>query len=117
MTPFVKLVTKILGIVLLIIGIAGFFVDGTLLVFEVDTIHNAVHIVSGLVALFASGSYGHSRLFLIIFGLVYGIVAVLGFAMNGDIVGLFHANLEDNYLHTAIAVVCLAVGFGSKKSV
>lgn len=117
MTPFVKLITKVLGVFLLIIGVAGFFVDGTLFVFEVDPVHNVVHILSGVVALAASGSYAYSRMFLIIFGLVYGLVAVLGFAMNGDIVGLFHANMEDNYLHTGIAVVCLLVGFGSKSRV
>lgn len=117
MTPLVKLVTKILGIVLLLVGIAGFFVDGTLFVFEVDAVHNIVHIVSGIAALASAGSYGHSRLFLIVFGLVYGLVTILGFAMDGDILGLFRANMEDNYLHAAIAVVCLGVGFGSKKSV
>ena len=117
MTPFVKLLTKILGIVLLIVGIAGFFVDGQLLMFEVDTVHNIVHILTGIVGLVASGTYSYSRLFLIVFGLVYAIVAVVGIAMNGDILGLFFVNMEDNYLHAAIAALCLVVGFGSKKSV
>ncbi|TSC60807.1 MAG: hypothetical protein Greene041662_39 [Candidatus Peregrinibacteria bacterium Greene0416_62] len=117
MTPFVKLVTKILGIVLVVVGIAGFFVDGQLLMFEVDTTHNIVHIATGVLGLLASGTYSYSRLFLIIFGLVYAVVTVLGFAMNGDILGFFHVNMEDSYLHAAIAAVSLLVGFGSKKSV
>lgn len=117
MTPFVKLVTKILGIVLLVVGVAGFFVDGQLLVFQVDTVHNVVHILSGVIGLVAAGTYSYSRLFLIVFGLVYAVVTVVGFAMNGDIFGLFDVNMEDNYLHAAIAILSLGVGFGSKKSV
>lgn len=116
MSALVKPITGILGLVLIIIGIAGFFVpDGMLLVFEVDTVHNVVHLLSGLVALFAfSNSQLYSRWYLILFGLIYGIVTVLGFAMDGEVLGLFHANMADNYLHLGIAAVCLIVGFGSK---
>jgi hypothetical protein len=117
MTPFVKLLTRVLGVVLLLIGVAGFFTGDMLLWFEVDATHNIVHILSGVVALAAAGTYSYSRMFLIVFGLVYGAVAVVGFAMGGDIFGLFHANMADNYLHTGIAAACLLVGFGSKSRV
>lgn len=117
MNLLVKPLTGILGLVLTVFGIAGFFVAGnTLLGFEVDTTHNIVYLLSGLVALFAfSSSQLHSRWYLIIFGLVYGLVAVIGFTMGGDILGLFHANTADNYLHLGIAAACLIVGFGSGK--
>ncbi len=116
MNLLVKPLTGILGIVLLLVGIAGFFVPGMLLFFEVDTVHNVVHIASGLVGLFAfNSSQSSSRLFLIVFGLVYGVVTVVGFAMGGDILGLFHVNDADNYLHLAISAACLVVGFGSGK--
>jgi uncharacterized membrane protein HdeD (DUF308 family) len=116
MSSLAKSVTWILGVVLILVGLAGFFVDGTLLYFEVDTVHNIVHLLSGVVAIAAASSGEHySRLYLIVFGIVYGIVAILGFVQGGDILGMFHANDADNYLHTAIAVVCLGVGFGGKK--
>lgn len=115
MSTLVKPLTWILGIVLLLVGVAGFFVDGTLIIFQVDTIHNIIHVLSGVVALFAvSTSLAYARMYLIVFGLVYGLVTVLGF-MSGNILGLFQVNMADNYLHAAIAVVCLVVGF-SKKS-
>lgn len=116
MSLLVKPLTGILGLVLTVVGIAGFFVpNGMLLVFEVDTVHNIVHLLSGLIALWAfSTSQSYSRTYLILFGLVYGLVTVLGFTMGGDILGLFHANGADNYLHLGIAAVCLIVGFGSK---
>lgn len=116
MNSLTKNVTWVLGIVLVLIGLAGFFVDGMLFVFEVDTVHNIVHLLSGVVAIAAASSgESYSRMYLIVFGIVYGIVTVVGFVNGGDILGLFTANDADNYLHAAIAVVSLGVGFGSKK--
>lgn len=117
MNLLVKPLTGILGLVLTLVGIAGFFVsNGMLLFFEVDTLNNVIHIASGLVGLFCfNSSQSMSRTFLIVFGLVYAVVAIVGFTMGGDILGLFHANTADNYLHLAIGAVSLVVGFGSVK--
>lgn len=116
MTSLTKSVTWILGIVLVLVGVAGFFTNGMLLVFQVDTVHNIVHLLSGVVGIAAAASGDkYSRLYLILFGLVYGLVTVVGFVNAGDILGLFTVNDADNYLHAAIAVVSLGVGFGSKK--
>lgn len=116
MSSLVKTVTLVLGIVLIAIGAIGFVNNPVLGLFEVDTIHNLVHLLSGIIAViaYASGE-SYSRLFLIIFGIVYGAVAVLGFIDGSSILGLFTINSNDNYLHTAIALVCLAVGFGGGK--
>lgn len=116
MNSMVKTVTWVLGIVFVAIGILGFVNDPILGLFEVDTIHNIVHLLSGIVAIGAAVSgESYARLYLIIFGLVYGVVTVLGFTMGGDILGLFTVNMADNYLHAALALVMLAVGFGGKK--
>ena len=116
MNSLVKTVTWILGIVLLIVGIIGFFMDPVLGIFEVDMNHNIVHILSGIVGIAAAASgESYSRLFLIIFGIVYGAVAVLGFVDGSSVLGLITVNQADNYLHSAIALVCLAVGFGAGK--
>ncbi|HRH93347.1 MAG TPA: DUF4383 domain-containing protein, partial [Candidatus Peribacteria bacterium] len=111
--------TFIFGAVLTIVGIAGFFLapNGMLLgLFEVNALHNVIHIVSGVAGLWAASSgHAYSRMYLIVFGLIYGLVTILGFALNGDILGLIHVNMFDNYLHAAITAVTLVVGFGSKK--
>jgi hypothetical protein len=115
MSMLVKPVTGLLGLVLTILGIAGFFTSGMLFGFQVDTIHNIVHLVSGLVGLYAfNASQSSSRTYLIVFGLIYALVTVIGFAMGGDILGLFMVNGADNYLHLVIAAVALIVGFGGK---
>lgn len=105
----------VLGIVLTLLGLAGFFTDGMLLMFEVDTIHNVIHLVSGLAGLFAASKGGtYAKQYLMVFGVIYGVVAILGFAMGSPILGLVSVNAADNYLHLAIAVVSIVVGFGKK---
>lgn len=116
MNLLVKPLTGILGLVLTVTGIAGFFTGNMLLFFQVDTVHNVVHLASGLVALFAfNSSQVYSRWYLIIFGIVYAAVTVIGFTMGGNIFNLFMVNMADNYLHLGIAAACLVVGFGSGK--
>jgi hypothetical protein len=115
MSPLVKPLTWILGLVLTLVGVAGFFTGSPLIIFEVNNVHNVVHILSGVIGLWAASSgYAYSRMYLIVFGLVYGLVTVLGF-MTGSILGLFTVNMPDNYLHLAISAACLVVGLGSKK--
>ena len=119
MSQYVKPLTWLLGVVLTLVGVAGFFVPAgsLLLYFEVDTTHNVVHLLSGVIALGAAAkNEATAALYLKVFGAVYALVTVVGFAMAGDILGLFHVNMADNYLHLAIAVVCLAVGFSGKKA-
>ncbi len=114
MNLLVKPLTGILGLVLTVVGIAGFFVTGNLFMFEISPLHNVIHILSGLIGLFAfNSSQSASRTFLILFGVIYGVVTILGFVMGGDILGLMHVNAADNYLHLAITAACLIVGFGS----
>lgn len=118
MGSLVKQFTWVLGVVFILIGIAGFFTGDMLLVFQVNTVHNIVHLASGIIALAAVGS-GESlaRLYLIVFGLVYALVTVLGFVLpGGDVFGLMTLNMADNYLHGAIALASLAIGFSAKKA-
>ena len=117
MTSLVKQVTWLFAIVFILLGVAGFFSNGMLLVFEVDTVHNIIHLLSGIAALLAvSAGESYARLYLIVFGIVYGLVTVLGFiTTDGMILGLFHVNDADNYLHAAITLVTLGVGLGTRK--
>jgi uncharacterized membrane protein len=51
-----------------------------------------------------------------IFGLVYAVVAVMGFLVgDGMIFNLIANNQNDTWLHVALAVVMLAIGFGTPK--
>ena len=51
---------------------------------------------------------------LIVVGVIYGAVGVLGLVMipqGGMLLDQIHMNANDHYLHIALAVVLLAAGF------
>lgn len=110
-----KGIVYLLGVVLLAIGILGFFNDPVLGVFEVDPTHNLVHIVSGLLALvFAGMGEASARTFGRIFGIVYGIVLFLGLITpDNTILGIMEINAADNFLHLILSATFLYVGFAT----
>src|SRR3954462_9233961 len=114
-----KTMAVLFGVILLVVGILGFVPgitkDEMLLgIFHVNAAHNVVHLLSGAVALFCGmTSFGASRMYFRIFGLVYAAVAVLGFMAGGDtlLLGLISNNMAVTWLHVAIAAVSLILGF------
>jgi hypothetical protein len=85
-------------------------------IFHVNPAHNFVHIASGVVFLLCGmAGAGPSRTFFKIFGLVYALVAILGF-VQGDtnLLGMIANNRADVWLHVGLAVVMLYLGFGAK---
>ncbi len=102
-----------IGVVFIVVGILGFFADQYLLgIFEVNTIHNLVHIASGIVALIAAASSERlSRIYAQVFGVVYLAVFVLGLILGGDLLGLFRVNAADNVLHALLGVLLVLLGF------
>jgi hypothetical protein len=114
-----KTMAVLFGVVFLLVGILGFVPavtkDEMLLgIFHVNTAHNAVHLLSGVVALLCGMSgVAASRMYFRIFGLVYAAVAVLGFLNPGDVklLGLISNNSATTWLHVVIAAVSLIVGF------
>jgi Domain of unknown function (DUF4383) len=87
--------------------------------FEVNAAHNIVHIVTGVIALAVGfASEKAARLFFQVFGVIYALVAVLGFAMgNQPLLGIVSNNTADTWLHVLIAIVSLYLGFGMKAEV
>jgi hypothetical protein len=109
-----KKIVSFFGVVFIIIGILGFFSNGKVLgIFAVDTIHNVIHLASGIVALaMAARGEAAAKQFGMIFGLVYGLVTVLGFVWpNDNVLGFININTADDFLHLVLSVVFLWVGF------
>jgi len=111
---------RVFGYVFVAVGVLGFVPGvtsgGQLLgIFQVDTLHNIVHLLTGVLALVAaSGAGTNARLYFQVFGVVYALVTVLGF-LSGSVLGMV-TNGADNVLHLVIAAVALYVGFGKKES-
>lgn len=106
------------GFVFVTIGVLGFVPGITdhehlLGIFHVNPAHNVVHLISGIAAFICGYAGTHAaRVYFRVLGLVYGLVAVLGF-VSGDrpIFGIISNNTADIWLHVAIAAVSLLLGF------
>ncbi len=113
-----KNLAMVFGVVFLLIGVLGFVPgvtnDGMLLgIFEVDAVHNVIHLLTGILAILA-GMKGMAKLYFKVFGVVYALVTILGFVAGGNILGLIQTNMADDILHLVIAVVALYAGFVMK---
>lgn len=105
------------GVFFLLIGILGFVLapdegDKLFGVFQVNLLHNLIHLAIGAVLLVGSSTHIRAKQVNLIVGIVYGVVALLGLA---DILvdapkGLIDANAADDFLHLATAVLALFFG-------
>lgn len=118
----------VLGVVFTLIGIIGYFIpteNGTGVqalfgIFDVDAVHNTVHLLTGLVAI-AAAFTGWSVTFNRVFGVIYTLIALLGlipalyFPVYGNdhglFLGLMHLSVADHILHLVTGLAALAVGF------
>ena len=110
----------VFGAILTLVGILGFVpgitTDGMLLgIFMVGGLHNLIHLVTGLAALAAAWGMYSTGLFFKVFGVVYAIVAVVGFIQGDTVLGLITTNMADHVLHLVLAAIFLWVGFGMKE--
>ena len=122
-----QLYALIFGITLVAAGIVGFFYeasfssgddaarDAVFGILDVNGWHNLVHILSGVIGLAVVGSYANARLYALLFGAVYIVVAILGFIYgNGDeIFSIVPVNTEDNVLHALIGIAGIGAGMAT----
>lgn len=102
------------GVIYLLIGILGFSTvtgadDKLFDVFGINLLHNIVHLAVGAAFLIGSSTRPRAKKVNFVVGILYGIVALLGFA-NILIVDLLDLNAADNFLHLASAVLSLYFG-------
>jgi len=110
-----KTAATVIGAVFILVGILG-FVPNPLVsptgLFQVNTTHNLVHLISGAALLAGAYTEIGASLTLKVIGVVYALVAVLGFVVGGPmLLGLIAVNHADHFLHVLLAVVILAAGF------
>jgi hypothetical protein len=108
----------VVGMALLAAGLIG-FADNAVVsqredaLFHVDTLHNVVHILTGLVALFIGASLRGRSLAqaTIAFGVVY-LVVLLATLVSPDLFGLFAlpVNAADHGLHLVLAAGSIVAG-------
>ena len=114
-----KTLCKVAGLIFLILGLVG-FATPNLLGFHLTTIHNFIHILTGLIALYLgfAGSYDAAKTFCLIFGVVYLLIAIIGFMAPSTLASILgHSGsmtaadlMPDNVFHLLVGIVFLAVG-------
>jgi hypothetical protein len=123
----IKRIALVFGIVFLVVGIAGYLTDGgmsmeidpagmLLGLFPVNMLHNAVHVAFGLWGIVASRSFAGSRNFARIGGILYALLAVLGFVVPNGF-GFVPLGGHDIWLHAVLGIALLAAGFTAKDEV
>jgi len=123
-----KTVCKILGVVFLLVGIAG-FASPHLLGAHLSPVHNIIHIVSGAIALYFgfAGSLSGAKGFCLVFGVVYLALGILGMALGKPdmimgtedaralVLGPLQIGTADHAIHILLGVIFLAGGLFTKK--
>ena len=107
----------VFGAILTILGIAGLATGDVVFGLQVATLQDWVHLLTGALGLIAGLWVGYvgitySRLYAQIFGVVYTLVAVIGFA-TGEVLALFPVGTAESIIYLVIGVVGLLVGFTS----
>lgn len=111
----------VFGVVYLVVGLVGFAVTGfdnfasavpgeKLIVFAINPLHNIAHLGVGALLLVGSSRHETAKSVNLIVGVVYLLLAVLGFA-GVLIEDLLNINQADNFLH--IGTAALAIYFGT----
>lgn len=119
-----KTYAVVVGAVLLIVGICGFLTP-SMLGMTFGKVHNSIHILSGLIGLYCgvAGRGKNAGAYAKIFGLVYTLIAIAGFAGWSGALHIanmsLHLSTAYNVVHVVVGIVGLAAGFlgaGAAKS-
>jgi type II secretory pathway component PulF len=125
----IQYVALLFGVVFLLVGIMGFIPGITanygsmsiaghhseamlLGIFQVSILHNAVHLLYGIVGVMVWGSTRSSRHYLRWGGLIYAVLWIYGLIIDLDSQANFvPLNTADNWLHLVLAVAMVALSF------
>ncbi len=119
-----QLASLVIGVVYLLIGIVGFFITGfdnfashtdeTLLGFEINPLHNIVHILVGVAGIALSRTLRTARTYGWLLAVAYGATFLYGLFAAGreDAVNFLSLNAADNILHLLSALAGLAIALG-----
>ena len=106
-----RTVAVVFGAIYLLVGLVGFALDSPLFgLFEVNPLHNIVHILLGAILVYAASSTPTAILANRGVGAVLVLLGILGIAFP-DGFGLVPLGGNDIWLHLATGAILLAAGF------
>ena len=112
----------VIGVVFVLVGIAGFFVtgfdnfaapseDSTLFIFDVNPLHNIVHLLLGAAGISLSRTADGARTYGMLLAVGYGLAFIYGLVVVGETTGINFLNINkaDNILHIVSALAGAAI--------
>lgn len=113
-----KMILYIIGIIIALAGILGFFNNPVVGILDTNAVQNVVYIILGLMVIISTKK-GHAMMTKII-GIIFAILGILGLVgfvtSGGTILGVAESTNAVNWFHLIVGVVLLIIGFMSKKS-
>jgi hypothetical protein len=122
-----ELLALAFGAIYLLVGVVGFFITGfsdffahdtgkNLLVFEINGMHNVVHILVGVAGLVLARTLAGARAYGWLLAAGYGAAFIYGLIAIGKDWDFLSLNAADNVLHIATAIVGLVIALGPVRS-
>lgn len=107
------MVLNIIGIIVALAGIIGFFNNPVIGILETNTIQNVVYIILGLLILMSTMK-GHMMVTKII-GIIFAVLGILGFVLSGDtVIGLVESTTNVNSFNLIVGIIVLLIAFMNK---
>jgi len=114
-THLAKAYILLSGIILLAVGVVGFF-RHEMFDLTFPPAHNLFHLLSGLAALFSFSRPNGPRLFGLLFGSIYTLLAFAGFLGLHDLGSIqLGLNLHYNFIHLIVGLLSLLAGLALSK--
>ena len=127
MNSTIQKLAAVFGVVFILIAIVGFIAPGgmamqptdpaspakVLGMFPVNLLHNIVHLLFGAWGLAASRSWGGSKQFFTVAGVIYIVLTIVGYLSPSGF-GLVPLGGSDIGLHAVLGIVMLAIGYTAK---
>ena len=80
-------------------------------IFQVNVVHNIVHLLFGVIGLAAARAWESSRLFLIGGGVIYLVLWLYGLVIDfGSAANFVSLNTADNWLHLFLGLGMIGLG-------
>ena len=110
-----KTYALVLGIVLLLVGLWGFFTNSILGIFGVNALQSVLHLIAAAFGIW-QGTKGDGKTYNTWLGWIGVVLGVLGFVpgVSGLLASLFNINSGISWLHIVIGIVSLGVAYGVK---
>ncbi len=111
-----RLYCQVVGVLLLLLGFVGIFWPGLPNIISVnEPAEISLHFVLGALAAYAGfsrGGYGRlAMLYTKVFGIVYVILAIIGFIVPDLVPGIIHLDLGCNVAHLVLGIWGIYVGY------